>query len=125
HRSRSRADAAERPKHRSLRAAALSGHGLPIRILRNVDSLMAEGRLARALVMAMKEAQMGPAFFRAMPAWLTERLTGLMLAQEDRKGSGAYVSMHELAPTLHYDFQLVAEASGRIEHFKAIHAEVH
>ena len=99
--------------------------GLPIRILRNFDSLMAEGRLARALVMAMKEAQMGPAFFRAMPAWLTERLTGLMLAQEDRKGSGAYVSMHELAPTLHYDVQLVAEASGRIEHFKAIHAEVH
>jgi pimeloyl-ACP methyl ester carboxylesterase len=97
----------------------------PIRILRNFDSLMTQGRLARALVMAMKEAQMGPAFFRAMPVWLTERLTGMMLAQEDRKGSGDYVSMRELASTLHYDFQLVVEASERIDHFKGIDAEVH
>jgi len=32
--------------------------------------------------------------------------------------------MRELAPTLHYDFQLVAEMAEKLENFKAMHSEV-
>jgi hypothetical protein len=32
--------------------------------------------------------------------------------------------MKELAPTLHYDFQLVIQMSGKLERFRDVHAEV-
>ena len=47
-----------------------------------------------------------------------------MLSREDKSGSGNYVPMRGLAPTLHYDFQLVAEMSGTLEMFAAIPADV-
>lgn len=67
---------------------------------------------------------MGPAAFRAMPYWLLELLTNMMMASEDKKAKGNDVPMRMLAPTLHYDFQLVAESEGVLESFKAIRAEV-
>ena len=48
----------------------------------------------------------------------------MAMKSEEKKGSGGYVPMRELAPTLHYDFQLVVEMSGKLESFRAIRAEV-
>jgi pimeloyl-ACP methyl ester carboxylesterase len=96
----------------------------PAELLERFDEELSEGRVAAALITAMRGAQMGPPIFNAMPRWLTERLTNLMLSQEDRKGSGDYVPMRALAPTLHYDFQLVVDMSGALERFAAIQADV-
>jgi hypothetical protein len=47
-----------------------------------------------------------------------------MLSREDKDGSGGYVPVRALAPTLHDDFQLVAASSGTLERFAALQADV-
>ena len=96
----------------------------PAAVLTRFDKEMAQGRVAAALITAMKGAQMGPPVFNVMPRWLLERLTKMAMAGEDKKANGDYVPMRMLAPTLHYDFQLVVETSGTLEGFRAVRAEV-
>jgi pimeloyl-ACP methyl ester carboxylesterase len=93
-------------------------------ILARYDHEMAEGKLAAALVTGMKGAKMGPPVFNVMPRWLLESLTGMAMNGEDKKGSGEYMSMRALAPTLHNDFQLITEMSEKLETFRAVRAEV-
>src|SRR5260221_13824567 len=71
----------------------------------------------------MKGSQMGPPVFNAIPRWLLELLTKMMIASEDKKAKGDDVTMRMLAPTLQYDFQLVIESEGALESFRAIRAE--
>jgi pimeloyl-ACP methyl ester carboxylesterase len=96
----------------------------PSAILTRFDEEMAQGRIAAALVTAMKGAKMGPPMFGVLPRWLVERMTGAFMATEDRKPSNGYISMRALAPLLRYDFQIVLETSGRVEHFAAIRSDV-
>jgi pimeloyl-ACP methyl ester carboxylesterase len=96
----------------------------PTAILTRFDREMAQGKLAAALVTGMKGAQMGPAIFNMLPGWLLARLTNMAMNGEEKKGTNGYVSMRALAPTLHYDFHLVAELSGNIERFRNTQAEV-
>lgn len=96
----------------------------PRAVLKRYDQEMAQGKVAAALITAMQGAQMGPPTFNAMPRWLSEPLTKMAMAQDDKNIKGDYVPMRALAPTLHYDFQLVVEMSGKLENFRAIHAEV-
>ena len=98
--------------------------GTPPVVLKRYDQEMAQGKVAGALITAMQGGQMGPAMFNIMPRWLLELLVNIAMKNEDKKGSGEYVPMRTLAPVLHYDFQLVVEALGRLESFKAIHAKV-
>jgi pimeloyl-ACP methyl ester carboxylesterase len=97
---------------------------LPTAVLARYDRELAAGRLAAALVTGMKGAQMGPPVFNRVPRWLLERLAGMAMAREERKGTGDYPSMRALAPTLRHDFRLVAETSGRLEGFRSVGAEV-
>ncbi len=92
--------------------------------LTRFDNEMAQGKVASALVTGMKGAQMGPPVFNLMPRWLLESLTNMMMASEDKKARSDDVTMRMLAPTLHYDFQLVVESEGMLESFKAMRAEV-
>jgi pimeloyl-ACP methyl ester carboxylesterase len=92
--------------------------------LARFDREIARGNVSAALVTAMKAAEMGPPIFNAIPRGLLELLTGLMMAAEDRKATDGDVTMRRLAPTLHYDFQLVAETEGSIESFKAIRSSL-
>jgi pimeloyl-ACP methyl ester carboxylesterase len=85
---------------------------------------IAQGRVAAALVSAMKGTQMGPSIFSAVPRWLLERLTTTMMAGEERKAGVDDVTMRMLAPTLHHDFQLAVETGESLERFRAIRAEV-
>ncbi len=96
---------------------------VPSRWLERFDREMAEGRVAAALITGMKAAQMGPPFLNAIPRWLLERMTRMMLSREDRNGAGEYVPMSALAPTLHYDGLLIAEMSDRLETFRGITAD--
>jgi pimeloyl-ACP methyl ester carboxylesterase len=96
----------------------------PTAVLTRFDEEMAQGNLAAALVTAMQGAQMGPPVFNAMPHWLLEPLTKMMMAGEDKKARDGDVTMRMLAPTLHYDFQLVTDMSGKLERFGALRTDV-
>lgn len=96
----------------------------PTAVLTRFDREMAQGKVAAALVTAMIGAQMGPPIFNVLPRWLLELLTNMAMKSEDKKPGADYVPMKALAPTLHYEFELVAERSGTLGDFKAVPAEV-
>ena len=93
-------------------------------VLARFDREIARGDVPAALVTAMRGAQMGPPLMRAMPRWLLERLTATMLAAQDRSAKPGDVTMRTLAPLVHLDTQLIIEAGGRLEPFRAVQAEV-
>jgi len=88
------------------------------------DKEIAQGKIAAALITGMKGAQLGPPAFNAMPRWLLELFTTMTMNQENKKAKDGDVTMRALAPTLHYDFRLVAEMAETLESFKVIHSEV-
>ncbi len=88
------------------------------------DKEMAQDKVAAALVTAMKGAQMGPPIFNAIPSFLLELLTNMAMKSEDKKARSGDVTMRLLAPTLHYDFQLVDETAEALENFRAVRDEV-
>jgi len=92
--------------------------------LTRYDREIAEGNMAAALVTGMIGSEMGPAVMRAMPRWLLERLTSMMMSSEDKKAGADDVTMRMLAPTLHYDFELVAQTDGKLDSYAGIGAEV-
>jgi hypothetical protein len=72
----------------------------------------------------MKGTQMGPPIFNVIPRRLLELLTSTAMKYEDKKTKNHDVTMRMLAPTLHYDFQLVIEMAEKLKSFKAIQSEV-
>ena len=92
--------------------------------LARYDREMAQGNVPAALVTGMLGAQMGPPMLNALPRWLLESLTKLGMAQEEKKLASGAVTMRALAPTLHYDFQIVGEEAEKVETFRAVQAEV-
>ncbi len=96
----------------------------PLDWVTRYDKEMAQGKVAAALITGMKGPKMGPPIFNVIPRWLLELLTNRMLAREDKEGSGEYLSMRTLAPTLHHDAQLLTEMSGALESFRAMQAKV-
>ena len=88
------------------------------------DREMAQSKVAAALVTGMLGAQMGPPMLNAMPRWLLEALTSMGMKSEDKKARAGDVTMRMLAPTLHYDFQLVAETAETLERYQSVPVEV-
>jgi pimeloyl-ACP methyl ester carboxylesterase len=88
------------------------------------DREIAQGKVAAALVTGMKGAQMGPPILNLMPRWLLESFTTKAMAQEDKTAKPGDVTMRKLAPTLHYDFQLVNELTDTLERYRAVQPEV-
>ena len=87
------------------------------------DREIAEGNIPAALVSGMLGAQMGPPFLQKMPRWLLEAFTRQGIKSEDKTAKPGGVTMRSLAPTLHYDFQLVSEMAEQVERFRALHVE--
>jgi hypothetical protein len=81
---------------------------------------IAHGKIGAAIVTAIRDAKMGPGWFRAMPKALTARLAGMGTAHEAKKPAGPYPSTRELAATLHSDFAIIAESSGRLDDYGSI-----
>lgn len=114
----------------ALRRAAIfeppllvDGPALTASLLR-FDEEIAQGKVAAALITGMHAAEMGPPIFNLIPRWPLERLTNLFMAGEDRNAKSDAVTMRMLAPTLHYDFQLITEMVGTLDSFAAIDADV-
>jgi pimeloyl-ACP methyl ester carboxylesterase len=93
-------------------------------LLARFDQEMAEGRVAAAMITAMRGAEMGPAWFRALPQSLTARLVAMGMAQEAKKPAGPYPRMRALASTLHADFAVITESSGRLDDYRSIETPV-
>ena len=87
----------------------------PAAILARFDEEMARGKIGEAMVTAMRGAEMGPGWMRALPKPLLARLVAMGMAQEARKPAGPYPTMRELAATLHADFAIVAMSSGPLD----------
>ncbi len=85
---------------------------------------IASGKVAAALVTAMKVSEMGPRIFNLIPSGLMTRMTASMLAKEDRSAVPGAVTMRTLAPTLHYDFADILEASARVDDFAGIRSDL-
>ncbi|MFI7585671.1 alpha/beta fold hydrolase [Spongisporangium articulatum] len=89
----------------------------PTALLEKLDAALAAEDRPRALVIGMQGAELGPSFLNKAPTGLLVPMVKLGLRQERRtlakQGPGPYVPMAELAPTLHHDFRIVAETSGR------------
>jgi pimeloyl-ACP methyl ester carboxylesterase len=87
----------------------------PAAILAQFDDEIAHGNTGAAMVTAMRGAEMGPGWMRALPKPLLARLVAWGMTREARKPAGTYPTMHELAPTLHADFAIVAASSGPLD----------
>src|SRR5204863_104982 len=70
---------------------------------------------------SMKGAQLGSPFMNALPLPVLTFMTKGMM---NWTPPGDYVSFKDLAPTLHYEGQVIAELSGKQQSFKDIHANV-
>jgi pimeloyl-ACP methyl ester carboxylesterase len=104
--------------------ALIVNHSISTAFLTRYDRELAQGKVAAALVTGMKGAQMGPAFLNVMPRWLLESFSSKAMAQEDKTAKPGDVTMRKLAPTLHYDFHLVAQMAETLERFRAVHTDV-
>jgi pimeloyl-ACP methyl ester carboxylesterase len=92
--------------------------------MRRFDEEIAQGKVAAALITGMKAARLAPPIFDLIPRWLLERMTQAMLAAADKKAAPGDVTVRALAPTLHYDFQLVLASQNALEGFGDIQADV-
>jgi pimeloyl-ACP methyl ester carboxylesterase len=92
--------------------------------LKRFDREIAAGKVTAALITAMKGAKMGPPVFRILPRWLLELIAAKGMSIEDKKARPGDVTTRMLAPTLHYDFQLVAEMSETKEDLGNIRTEL-
>ena len=101
--------------------ALIINHSISTAFLPRYDREIADGDIPAALVTGMLGAQMGPSFMRAMPRWLLETFTRQGMKQEDKTAREGDVTMRSLAPTLHYDFQLVTEMAEQVQRFRALH----
>lgn len=96
---------------------------LPGALLARYQREIAQGKLAAALITGMKAAQMGPPLLNAIPGFLLQPMTKRIMTLEEKQGSGDYLSMKTLAPTLQYDFRIVAEMSGQLQRFRDLKTE--
>jgi pimeloyl-ACP methyl ester carboxylesterase len=104
--------------------ALIVNHSLSMDLIPRYDQEIAEGKIAAALITGMLAGQLGPPIFNFLPRWLMEYFTTSGMKSEDKTAKSGNVTMRMLAPTLHYDFALVAEMAESLNNFKTLHPEV-
>ncbi len=83
------------------------GGSVPTSWLPRYESEIAQGKLAGAVVTAMKGLGTEP-LFRTMPRWLLTPLMALIMEVQERRSP---VSLRALVRTLHFDMRIVREMS--------------
>ncbi|MEV1172748.1 alpha/beta hydrolase [Nonomuraea sp. NPDC049784] len=100
------------------------GGTYPADWLPRFDREIAAGRIPAALVTGMRATRLGPPFLNVMPRALLELLIARMLKSQDKTADDGEPTFGELAPTLHYDAQVVAETAGDLDAYRSVRAEV-
>lgn len=98
--------------------------GISDDMIARFNSEVGQGKVAAALVTTSGIVRLGPMLLNLIPRPLLELATKIVLYKEEKKGSGGYAPMRELVPAMRFDFEIVAEMSGRVESFKTVKAEV-
>ena len=93
---------------------------VPRAALARFDQELAEGKIAAALITGMLSAQMGPTLFQYLPRWLLAGMFQGAIRHEPPTDPAGYVAMRDLAPLLHQDFTIVAEAAQRFEIYREV-----
>jgi hypothetical protein len=93
-------------------------------VVSRFDAEMARGRIGHAMIVAMRGAEMGPGWFRALPVRLTASLVRMGMNREAKAPAGPYPTMGELGQTLHADLAIAATSSGPLTNLDTITAEV-
>ena len=96
---------------------------MPAAELARFEKAMARGNTAAALTAAGKAVALVPTL-KYMPNWLLNFLTNRMLASEARQPKGAGPTLSEITPTLQFDFQVIKEMHGAMNHLSDIKASV-
>lgn len=76
------------------------------KVLARYEKEIAEGERIKALVTILKGLKMGPFIFNFIPRRILESLMNKMV---DGEGAENEITLTELVPTMHYDFQLEGE----------------
>jgi pimeloyl-ACP methyl ester carboxylesterase len=104
--------------------ALVVNHSVSMDFMSRYDNEIIQGKTTAALITAMLGGQMGPAFMNKLPRWFLEFVTTRSMKSEDKSAKNGDVTMRMLAPTIHYDFALVAEMAEKVNTFKTINADV-
>jgi pimeloyl-ACP methyl ester carboxylesterase len=97
--------------------------GLPIALLERYKKEVDMGRIAAALTVAGKAVQVRPIPWY-MPDWLLTFIMNRIMASQDNQSTDDYLPLRELTVALQYDFRIVIEMHGMMEHWQAVNAEV-
>lgn len=98
-------------------------NGLPYDFLDRYKKEINRGRIAAALTSAMKAVKIKPIPWY-MPDFLLTFIMKRIMASQDKQPTGDYLSLRELTTALRYDFHIVTEMHGMMEHLKNVKAEV-
>lgn len=79
--------------------------------LERYDEILARGDTSGALAFGLKVTQVMPPFITRLPLWLLKIMSWLMMKSEDKKAKPDDITMRMLAPTLHYDTQIIMEST--------------
>jgi pimeloyl-ACP methyl ester carboxylesterase len=104
--------------------ALIINGSIPMGFLSRYQEEIVTGDIAGALVTAMKGAQLAPPFLNFIPRWLVKLLTTMTIKSEDKKAKPGDITMSMLAPTLFYDFKLLAEMAETLPTFNNIKSDV-
>jgi len=94
------------------------------------DSEIAEGKVAEASVTLTKDfgkfflPESIQFFIAILPRFLLARFYTWFMRNDAKNIKGDDVPLQVLIPTFHFDYQLVVEMKGTLEHFKAVRADV-
>jgi pimeloyl-ACP methyl ester carboxylesterase len=102
-------------------------NGISTELVEQFEAEIAIGNVAGALVTGMQLSEMGPKLLNFVPRFLLELLVNVGLAFEGTPREDVenrYLTMRELAPTLHCDFAIIREKSPLVESFKDINMNV-
>jgi len=84
---------------------------------------VAAGKLASALVTIIKGTG-DSSVVASLPRFLSVPLFHMAIAADAKDSKADHVPLKALIPTMSFDAQLVAEAEGALETFRAVHADV-
>lgn len=98
------------------------GHSTPRAWVARFDQELAGGKLAAALVTAMRGMQVQPVFDRLPRFLLVPVLALVMRAQGE--GSAERVPIRALVPTLRYDMKIVREMADTLDSYRDLQARV-
>ena len=92
--------------------------------MKRFDQEIGEDKLASAFVTALKGLEIMPYLLMYVPRFLLVRYFSMAINEDGKSVKENDVSLKELIPTQHFDYQLIIETEGSIIDFKEVSSQV-